>query len=232
VKNVRLGGLECTVLGGSDGNGGGDGPAIVLMHGFGAPGNDLVPLARVLSMPSPVRWVFPAALTQLEMPFIDARAWWMIDIARLEHAIASGEERDFAREEPVGLAEANAHIVKLLDELAAPRVVLGGFSQGAMLALDVALRSQRPLAGLCLLSGTLLCEDVWTPLFDRLRDIPVFQSHGSVDPLLPFSAAQRLHELLLAARVDVDWIAFRGGHEIPNEVLVELKDFLLHALQL
>jgi phospholipase/carboxylesterase len=233
VKHVRIAGLDVTLLGGSDGSGGGDGPLVVLLHGFGAPGNDLVPLLRVLGLPPQVRWAFPAAPLQLEMPFIDARAWWMIDIARLEEAVATGRERDFAREEPAGMAEAHAKVVALLDQLGggAP-VVLGGFSQGAMLALDVALRSQPRLAALTLLSGTLLCEDVWTPLFDRLRGVPVFQSHGSADPLLPFSAAQRLHELVLAARVDIEWVTFRGGHEIPDTVLVKLREFLRRALAL
>ena len=136
------------------------------------------------------------------------------------------------------MAEANAQVVALLDDVesrfgaAGDRLVLGGFSQGAMLALDVAVRSSRPLAALCLLSGTLLCADVWTPLLDRLRAIPVFQSHGAADPLLPFSAAARLHELLVAARVELEWVPFQGGHEIPNAVLGRLKPFLARALGL
>jgi phospholipase/carboxylesterase len=231
----RMGGLEVAIHGGPDGRGGGDGPVVVLLHGFGAPGNDLVPLARVLALPSEVRWVFPAAPLPLEMPFLDARAWWMIDLERLERAVATGREGDFAREEPAGLAEANAHLIALLDEIqtrlgvGGERIVLGGFSQGAMLALDVAVRSNRRLAGLCLLSTTLLCEEVWTPILDRLRGTPVFQSHGTLDPLLPFGAAQRLRELMLTARVEVEWVAFRGGHELPGAVLDALRAFLLRV---
>jgi len=231
-----MAGLTVAIGGGPDGRGGGDGPAVVLLHGFGAPGNDLVPLARLLGLPPAVRWVFPAAPLQLEMPFVDARAWWMIDIARLERAQASGDTEAFTRGEPVGMAEANARVVALLDEVEGAlgvtdeRLVLGGFSQGAMLALDVVLRAERRVAALCLLSGTLLCEEIWTPLLERLRGLPVFQSHGTSDPLLPFAAAQRLHELMLAARVDPAWVTFPGGHEIPTAVLDRLREFLGRAL--
>src|SRR5438552_18316161 len=82
MRSENLGGLDAVITGGSDGNGGGDGPVIVLLHGFGAPGDDLVPLAEVFAHGLPgVRWVFPAAPLELPMGFGDARAWWMIDMA-------------------------------------------------------------------------------------------------------------------------------------------------------
>src|SRR5580704_2280770 len=51
MKLVKLGDLDARVTGGSDREGGGDGPVVVLLHGFGAPGDDLVPLGRVLAAP-------------------------------------------------------------------------------------------------------------------------------------------------------------------------------------
>ena len=76
------------------------------------------------------------------------------------------------------------------------KVVLGGFSQGAMLACDTALREGPKLAGLVVLSGTLVAEAEWAALFPTLRGTPVFQSHGTFDPLLPFQAAAMLRDLI------------------------------------
>ena len=69
-----------------------------------------------------------------------------------------------------------------------------GFSQGAMISLDLALRSERPLAGLALMSATMLCASEWTALMPRRAKLPVMQSHGRVDPLLPYELAEKLRD--------------------------------------
>ena len=56
MREETIAGLQVRFTGGTDRNGGGDGPLVVLMHGFGAPGTDLVPLARVLDVPREVRF--------------------------------------------------------------------------------------------------------------------------------------------------------------------------------
>lgn len=235
MRTETLGGLTTRVTGGTDGLGGGDGPVVVLLHGFGAPGTDLVGLGPALGLPREVRFVFPAAplgLDALGMP--GGRAWWMIDMERLELAIRTGRARDLSQEVPEGMSAARERVLALLDDVeerfGAPseRVVLGGFSQGAMLSCDVALRSDRPLRGLVLLSGTLLCEQEWRPLLasGKRRGLPVFQSHGVLDPLLPFSLAERLRDALVEGGAELEWVAFRGEHEIPPPVLGKLQAFL------
>jgi len=235
MRELELGGLHARVTGGADREGGGDGPVLVLLHGFGAPGTDLVPLWRVLDVPRGTRFVFPEAPLDLGPAYMGGRAWWMIDIARLERELAAGG-RDLTREVPDGLAEARAQLIALLDaverELAADpaRTVIGGFSQGAMLACDVALRTSRKVAGLALLSTTLLAEEEWIPLMPARVGLPVLQSHGQADPLLPFAIADRLRGELVRAGLAVRWVPFRGGHEIPGVVLDELGRFLRDTL--
>jgi phospholipase/carboxylesterase len=233
MRTETFGGLRTRVMGGTDGKGGGDGPVVVLLHGFGAPGEDLVPFGSALGLPRDVRFLFPAAPLSLDdQGMFGGRAWWHIDMERLQLAIMTGQLRDLSGEVPEGMPAARERVLALLDEVertlgAAPeRTILGGFSQGAMLACDVALRAERQLAGLVLLSGTLLCEHEWRPLMPRRRGLRVFQSHGAVDPLLPFALAERLRDALVEAGVDLDWVAFRGGHEIPPAVLARLQTFL------
>ena len=133
------------------------GPVVVLLHGFGAPGDDLVPLARALGAPAGALYAFPEAPLELRFPGMwNARAWWMIDMARVERAIASGDNSEFIVEVPEGLPSSRAKLCAMLDELEAEvgfdgGLYLGGFSQGAMLSCDVALHTDRPLAGLILM---------------------------------------------------------------------------------
>jgi phospholipase/carboxylesterase len=108
--------------------------------------------------------------------------------------------------------------------------VLGGFSQGAMLSLDVALRTSRPLAGLVLMSSTLIAAGEWTPLFPTRRGLSVLESHGRDDPLLPFALAELLRDLLRHAGLEITWVPFRGGHAIPDVVLDALSAFLRAVL--
>jgi phospholipase/carboxylesterase len=195
---------------------------VILLHGFGAPGDDLVALAPYLR--APVRFVFPAAPTELGGLYGDSRAWWPLDMARLEAQMRSGK-RD-TTDVPPELAGIRAEMTKLVDHYAqSSRVVLGGFSQGAMLSLDVALH-RGGLAGLVLLSGTLIAENEWTPLMPSLASTPIFMSHGRQDPLLPFSIAEALRDKLAKAGATVDWHPFAGGHEIPPAVLDGLAAFL------
>lgn len=236
MRMASFGGLAVRLAGGSDGNGGGDGPLVVLMHGFGAPSDDLVVLGDLLEVPSGTRFAFPAAPIALEL-WAGARAWWMIDLARYESIwTGGGDLRALSEDEPPGLAEVRGRVDAMLDELqgelavAGSRIALGGFSQGAMLACDVALRSDRPLAGLVILSGTFLCRSIWLERMAARRDLPVFQSHGHADPLLPFSLAEDLREAMRAAGLEVDWLPFGGGHEIPPPVLSGASSFLARVL--
>jgi phospholipase/carboxylesterase len=217
VKRSQLGGLDVVV------RGDGTGPTVVLLHGYGAPAEDLVPLAWHMKAPPGTRFVCPAAPIALGLPFADARAWWHIDAGR----IARGGGLD-VEEVPAGLAAARDRVVALLDELGAPpeRTVLGGFSQGAMLATDVTLRTGRPLAGLILFSGTLMCASEWTPLMRARRGLPIYQSHGSADPLLPYAAALRLRALWEEAGADVSFTSFDGGHDIPPAAVEGAEAFL------
>jgi phospholipase/carboxylesterase len=208
---------------------------VVLAHGFGAAGDDLVGLAGALDVPPNTTLVFPEALHSLR-PFVglmsaDARAWWMIDIERLERAIARKEPRVLMDDVPEGLAEAREAYGAMLDELAkrfpGSRLVIGGFSQGAMLSLDVALRNpDRKLAGVVQLSGTFLAAREWTPRMPGRRGMPVFQSHGDSDPILPRELAEKLRDALVEAGVAVTYDGFRGGHTILEATVDRLGSWL------
>jgi phospholipase/carboxylesterase len=213
-----------------------------LLHGFGAPGTDLVGLWRQLDVPRAVRFAFPEAPLSLRdelgtPAYGDGRAWWMIDVEALQAAAAAGAPRaDRSNDVPPGLAAAKAQIERFLDRLTASlavpadQVVLGGFSQGAMLATEIAFTTARPLAGLAILSGTLINGAAWRSGLAARASLPVLQSHGRADPLLPYQAAETWRDAMRDAGLDVRWIEFNGGHGISDSVVDALGQFVRDVL--
>lgn len=226
MRTETWGGLTCRVLGGPATPDTAPDLLVVLCHGYGAPGQDLVPLGAEIVEDDPVlgaltRFVFPAApiLLEDESPYA-ARAWWPLDERTFE-AAARGKPLEAPRETPPELPIVRGQLTAMLDEAARAenvprsRVVLGGFSQGAMLALDTALHLPESVGGLVLFSGTLLSEAEWSRLAPRHHGVPVLLSHGRQDPLLSFTLAESLRDLLSQAGLAVDWLPFDGPHTIP-----------------
>jgi len=236
MRHEHWAGLDVCVTGGLDRQGSGKGPLVILLHGFGAPGDDLVALWRYLKVPDEVRFLFPAAPLNLNMGVGDARAWWMLDMERITQARALGQWDTLSQEVPRGLASVRTQVQDLislaLETLSVPSssLVLGGFSQGAMLSTDLVLHSDFPFAGLALLSGTLIAKQEWLTRLPNRQGLPVFQSHGIDDPILAFSMAQQLREHIQTAGLAVNWVEFPGGHEIPIQVLDGLSTFLQSVL--
>ncbi len=241
LSRATLGGLECHVVDALPA----DVPprlVVVVCHGFGAPGTDLVPLAPELFAIKPelergVRMIFPAAPLSLdEQGMYGGRAWWHLDVGKLMAAIETGHFRDLRNDCPDDLDAARDMLLRLIDEvqrdtgLPVGRFVLGGFSQGSMLATDVALHLSEAPAALGIFSGTLLCEDRWRALAPQRRGLKVLQSHGYQDPILPFAAAEWLRDLLKEAGMKVTFIPFAGMHTIPYEALEQFAALLCRAL--
>ncbi|HJR77681.1 MAG TPA: hypothetical protein VJ805_11925 [Nitrospiraceae bacterium] len=232
MRTEKLGGLTVRITGGIDGRGGGNGPVILLLHGYGAPGDDLVVLAEYLDAPAGTRYLFPAAPLPIPLGYGDSRAWWIIDMAKIQADRAAGRIRDMSDELPTGLVQARERVAALLTDVhrkfgADPKkTILGGFSQGAMLSCDAVLRSEQPYAALIQLSGTLVAKQDWSPLLPKRKGLSVFQSHGTHDEILAFVMAERLRDEFVRAGLKVEWVPFRGGHEIPEPVLRKLGHFI------
>ncbi|NIL96771.1 MAG: phospholipase [Planctomycetales bacterium] len=211
---------------------------VILCHGFGAPGTDLVPLAAELLYLAPfltseVQFVFPAAPLSLDhMGLFGGRAWWPVDVGALAAAVERGQLRAMLDDAPAELLEARdlltAAIGQLATETGLPigRMVLGGFSQGSMLATDVALRLPETAAGLCVMSGTLKFERIWRAEARRHAGMRVLISHGRQDPIVPYQGAEWLWEMFREAGLAVEFLPFDGGHTIPPQILESLAGLL------
>ncbi|HEY1101104.1 MAG TPA: phospholipase [Myxococcota bacterium] len=203
---------------------------VILCHGYGAPGDDLVDLGAELLQQAPalvgrVRFIFPEAPLALDNVPFGGRAWWPIDMLALQQAIERGEERRMADEVPAGLAAARQKLRALIEavhvetKLPFNKIVLGGFSQGAMVTTDAALRLEEAPAALLVFSGALLDQSEWKKLAGKRAGLKVLQAHGTSDPILPFNGAVALRDVLKAAGLVVDFHEFRGGHTIDRRSL-------------
>jgi phospholipase/carboxylesterase len=234
MRKARVADLDVVFAGGPDREGGGQGPMVVLLHGFGAPGDDLVPLGRQLAVPPEVRFVFPAA--PLEAGPGLGRAWWHIDMLELQMALMRGDIEALTNRAPQGLDRARECVQALLDALERDygmerrRLVLGGFSQGAMLSTDVTLHAREAPAALAILSGSLIAKSEWLPLMPQRRGLPVLQSHGRADPVLSFKVAEALRDHLEQAGLAVQFVPFQGGHGIPNSALDALATLITRVI--
>lgn len=208
--------------------GAGSGPTIVLCHGFGASAEDLAPLADMLPVRHEIRWIFPQAPYAFQTLWGEGRAWFPRDRAAVEAFMSGSTLANLAEVDPPALAVAADEVLDLLQacECDAEATVVGGFSQGSMVALETALRMPRLPAGLLVLSGSIIAEErLRSTLASRaqeVRDWPVAQCHGREDQVLPFASGAQLAEVLRSAGTEVAFRAFSGGHGIPPELYPEI----------
>lgn len=202
------------------------GRLVVLLHGWGADGEDLVPLANVLAGPG-VRCLVP------EAPLVRAgggRAWWHLDQGDRPAHVWNDELPPGYR--PHRAVENARRAVQALIRSARKRyapesVALVGFSQGGMLALDVALHDDPNVDRVAVLSGVLIADSLPALHAARAPHPRVFVSHGKFDPVLPFQGGESIRTILEPRGFTVTWLPFDGGHEIPRDVVAQLRTFVI-----
>jgi Predicted esterase len=204
-------------------------PTVVLLHGYSSSEKDWTPFAKSIQLPRGTRFIFPRGLESARRSDGGpaGRAWWRLDLSVNLHEGVLGA--DLSAEKPEGIEHAAQAVRALLawkGNRAAQPFILGGFSQGAMVAAQVAFLSDEPLRALVLFSGTLVDETLWKANYARRKGLHVFISHGRTDPTLSFDVADRMRSEMTAAGILVTWFPFDGGHETPAEVVVALNEFL------
>jgi phospholipase/carboxylesterase len=194
--------------------------AVVVLHGRQMCAADLVPFAKSLALPA--YFVFPDGPLPAEPR---GRTWWPVDSEARMRRLAGGP-MELSAMDPDGRAEARALLGDLITLLARP-VILVGFSQGGMLAMDYTLHAEKRPTALALLSSTRIAIEDWTPRAPALAGLPVLVAHGRRDEELAFHAGELLAEFARSGGADVTWLPFDGGHEIPLVVWRALRKFVL-----
>ena len=170
-----------------------DARLVILLHGWGADGSDLAPLAPSLLGPIPLA----SADISSALHSSSGGAVFVPDAPNVCSANPFGRQW-FELSDPASGIERNASaclqaaefIAAMLDSLsmrmgcASDQIVLGGFSQGGMVSLTAGVGYEKPLAGLFCLSGAWLTSG---QICHQPADLPVFLAHGMLDTVVPFA---------------------------------------------
>lgn len=197
-------------------------PYVILFHGFGADMNDLESLKDAMNPDQiELNWIFPNGIFSVPIgPGFTGRAWWPLQMAQLPS--------DWTNYSPPEMTDLVPRVLKLIESLNVPwsQIILGGFSQGAMLATEIYFQaSQKPL-GLLSLSGSLIHKETWVQKCAERKNEKIFLSHGEQDQVLPSGGTQKLIQVLKQNELLVDFVSFQGGHEIPLQVCARAKKYL------
>ncbi|MFG1344185.1 dienelactone hydrolase family protein [Xanthobacter autotrophicus DSM 431] len=199
---------------------------VVLLHGYGADGRDLIDIGTAWAELLPgAAFVSPHAPDPCEGAPV-GRQWFPLTF-RDPHELTRGAEdaapllRDFLAEE----------LAKY--DLPASRLALVGFSQGAMMALKLATTAQEAPAAVVAYSG------LWVEVSGGVTEglelparPPILMVHGSEDEVIPEAALFASANGLAAAGVPVEWHRSVGlGHGIDETGLAHGGAFLAHALR-
>jgi len=187
---------------------------LVVLHGYGADEHDLLPVGheldprfRVVSLQGPIALGGPM------------RAWF-----NLRQDLQGRISFDLAE-----AREAVRGVIGAVEEIAAasPRPFLLGFSQGAGIALGVALLRPDLATGVLSFSGVArTLEGGDHAPQEQLRGFPVFAAHGLQDPLIPIGLGRRMRDEIAALGLDVGWHEYPMGHMVIPDEIADAKAWL------
>ncbi len=190
-------------------------PLVLLMHGRGADANDLAGIAPMID--GGYRFVFPNAAKAFEpMPGYSVGFSWF----------------DGWPPEGDSIVQSRTKLLALIDELVARyptpegKIVVAGFSQGGMMAIDVGFRAKQRVAGIVVMSGAIYEADK-----PPLRTMPMLIIHGTQDDMIPVTAARRTRHVLEEHGVSPEYHEFAMGHHVTPESMDVVQAFLGRVLR-
>jgi len=190
--------------------------ALVLLHGRGADEHDLFPLLDLLDPARRLLGVTPGG--PLHLP-PGGKHWYTLG------GIPTPDAETFHATAPL--------LAAFLDALPMPmdRVVLGGFSQGAVMSYAMSLGPGRPRpAGLVAMSGFLPRVEGWPLEPERLAGVPVGIAHGTLDPVIGVDYGREAAETLSAAGVDVLLLESAVPHMVDPAWIDPLRRLVAEAV--
>ncbi|HKI60554.1 MAG TPA: carboxylesterase [Mariprofundaceae bacterium] len=202
---------------------------VIWLHGLGADGHDFEPIVPELRLSADlhVRFVFPHAPS---MPVSINGGYIMPAWYDIRHTDIGYEQDE------KGIADSSRMIQLLIDReemhgIAAKRIILAGFSQGAAMALHVGLRQGEPLAGIMALSGYLpLAEKIEAEHSPKTKESSIFMAHGINDPVVPFALGDSSHRKLESLGYPVEWHSYPMEHSVCPAEIVKIGQWITKAL--
>ncbi len=180
---------------------------IVLLHGWGADAEDLVPFGKLLTEGFKDRFEIVAFSGPQLHPSGTGRQWYPLyphEWDRVPDAVADLEKR----------------VTNLcLEKIPLDKTLLLGFSQGGAMALE--LSSRKNFEGVFALSSYPHPE--WNPSRSMA---PIFLCHGIFDQVVPKDASQKSFDILKKNGIKSNLYFFEGGHEITSDLISYCREII------
>ncbi len=191
---------------------------LILLHGWGANAQDVAGIVPYMQLAN-YQMLFPDAPHTHQVAYgmgaPGGRMWYALpEIFDFDQPFT--HQADLQHSRQLLLNWLNSLPEKT--DIPLEKTVLGGFSQGGAMALDVGM--QLPVAGMMILSGYS-----HGPLATPTSPRPILLVHGRHDPVVPVVQAHQNKTELGKLSVDVDYHEFNMGHEINLQALAMAKDF-------
>jgi phospholipase/carboxylesterase len=195
--------------------------ALVLLHGRGVDERDLAPLLDQLDPDRRLLGVAPRG--PLSLPGSPGAHWYIVRRVGYPDADTFSES----------YAQLGAWLEALADSSGIPieRTVLGGFSQGAVMAYALGLGAGRPRpAAILAMSGFVPVVEGWCADLEARRGLPVAITHGTLDPVIAVEFGRQARDLLEQAGLAVSYRESAVGHGVDPAWLPELTAWLRGVL--
>lgn len=197
-------------------------PVLLLLHGFGADENDLFGLAPYMDE----RFFIASVQAPFALSF-GGRAWFEL---YFEMGQVSGfDPEQFKQSLGLILEFVNELVAK--HDLDAERVYLCGFSQGSMMSISSVFSAPEKFAGAVLMSGRAANEMIVQENIEKLKDFPIFVTHGTLDTVLPIENGRVTKEILSRLPVNLEYKEYPMAHEISAESLRDVCNWLCLKLE-
>lgn len=196
-------------------------PMILLLHGLGSNEHDLFSFASYLDK----RLLVVSARAPFSL-FPGGYAWFQIDFTPSGLRMHTDQAE---RSRQILLAFLDYLLERY--EADAKRVYLAGFSQGAMMSMNIALTHPEKVAGVLAMSGRLLPDllpNQATP--EQLQDMPIFVSHGIYDDVLPIENGRATQELLSKLPVALTYKEYPMAHEVSPQSFADAMAWMQNQL--
>jgi len=192
----------------------------VLLHGRGVDENDLFPLLDLLDPDARLAGFTPRA--PLTPPGHTGNHWYVVP------RVGYPDHETFAH--TYSILEGWLAAVAADAGVGPERVVLGGFSQGGVMAYAMGLaQGGPPPAAILALSCFVPRVEGWEPDFTGREKLPVYHSHGAADPIIGIELGRQARDLL-EGRVDLTYREHPGGHTIDPRAFDEMRELVARAV--
>ena len=207
---------------------------LIWLHGLGVDGSDFEKFQTELNQfggMDNVNLILPTAPTRAVQYMNGAKMHAWFDLP------AESIQADLDHSDIEGMNASRDIIQKIIDEEKQKNpdtpIVLGGFSQGAAMALLTGLSQQQPLLAIVAFSGFLPSHPRFDELSDIAQQIPIFMAHGALDSVIPMNTAESGFHSLNAAHANVEFHQYPMMHELCPHEIEDLVEFLnVHLEQL